>query len=293
MKSRLPLVLVAAVILIAALFIAFKPGSPIPSLGHSSLTNTLGTKNASSGSQSTGSTSRSGAQRASADWRQKTLTKDELAAHPKYWMLAYSEEDKAWLERFNYPTMEEEARLEQSSVETLRSLAEAGDTRARTHLGVKLASKAMTSSDPNVFRDASLQIHQALVEGGPYEAARTSAFFVELGNNRRSFGDLNEAQVKGLQKELLFNYEIARGLSEAYQDAPAVRYFNPQRDIGRWFGLPKEDEMTFDYAMKRLSNMNRSRTNIGLAPMNFERRPPPPGSTGILDIQRSNMVFER
>jgi len=226
-------------------------------------------------------------------WRQLTLTKSALEANPKFWMLAYSVQDMAWLDRFGYPTLAEEVQLENASSENLRVMADAGDLRARVHLGLRFAELAMKNGDPKTFETARLEISQALIEGGPYEAAKTATFFADLAKNRKLLGELGPTQLKGLQNDLLQYYEMARGLSAAYGDFAAVRAFNAQYDIGPLFGLPPEQPSSFQASMSQLANMNKARIQHGLPPMIFEQRPRPPGPPDILVFQSSNMVYAR
>jgi hypothetical protein len=226
-------------------------------------------------------------------WNKMTISKAELEAQPNFWMFAYSESDKVWLEQHGYPTMDQEARLGQAGTESLRALADAGDLNASVHVGVRYAQAAIDGSGSNAFPLAKSYLTRAVVEGGPYQSAKTVAFFAELAKNKQALGALDTARLKGLQDDLLPVYELARGVSEAYGDAPAVRAFNSQRDIGLIFGLPATAPVPFDYAMRRLSLMNRDRERRGLPPYNFIQRPSPPGSTDILSIELTNTVYSR
>ena len=232
--------------------------------------------------------------RADKPWRQLTLTKAELEAHPKIWMLAYSEQDAAWLERFGYPTMDEELGFEQAPIDRLRMLADAGDQRARINLGLKLAESAMKSGDAGAFQMARLEIGRALVEGGPYQAAKTTSFFVALAKGVKQTGELDIATRQGLQNDLLPYYELARGLSSAVGDFAAIHSFNGARDIGPYFGLPSQAPVSFDVALGRLAYLNRARARSGLAPYSLELRPSPlVGPPDILSFQASNTVLVR
>jgi len=256
------------------------------------LQNTAGTRNTNNNSLAIVRTTKQTGN-SLAPWRQLTLTKSELESNPKFWMLAYSAQDMAWLDRFGYPTLAEEAQLEKASAEDLRAMAEAGDLRARVHLGLRFAESAMKNGDPKTFETARLEISQALITGGPYEAAKTATFFVDLANNRKLLGELGPTQLKGLQNDLLQYYEMARGLSAAYGDFAAVRAFNAQYDIGPLFGLPPEQPSSFQASMSQLANMNKARINQGLLAMSFEQRPSPTGPPGILNFQPSNTVYAR
>jgi hypothetical protein len=222
-----------------------------------------------------------------------TLSKPEMEAHPKFWMLAYSEHDIGWLAHFGYPTLEEESRLNQATIEQLSALAEAGNLNAKVHLGVRLAMPALMSNDPRPMLHATTMIQQSLIEGGPYQAAKTAEFFVNLAKNRRALGDLNDEQRTALQKELLPLYELARGLSSMYGDFAAVRNFNAYRNLDVVFGLPANPPMPFDVAMARFSNMNKARVQRGLEPYQVIPRPSPPGPPDVLSFQETNTVFVR
>jgi hypothetical protein len=225
-------------------------------------------------------------------WRQVSLSKAELEAHPKYWMLGYSEDDMAWLNQHGYPSLEEEARLSQSSIEQLKALTESGNANASAHLGVRLADRAMKSGNATDARLAYAYLSQSLIAGGPYQAAKISEFFVELGKNRSALGELTAEQMKTLQTEWLPLYETARGLSVVHGDFAAVRMFNRSRDLSPVFGLPSSTTSIED-AMSRLANMNRARAGIGLAPYDLRTRPAPPGQPDILSFQPTNTVYIR
>jgi hypothetical protein len=228
-----------------------------------------------------------------AQYKQVTFSKSELEAHPKFWMLGYSEQDVNWLNRFGYPTLDEEATLSQASTEQLSALAKAGDLNAKIHLGVRFARHAVMSGEAHARLLATSMIEQSLIEGGPYQAAKTSDFFVNLLKNSRSLGELNENQRAILQKELLPLYELAKGISSMYGDYAAIREFNAYRNIDTRLGLPESKPMSFEFAMARLANMNKERVRRGLAPYDVVQRPTPVGSPDILSFQAANTVFVR
>ncbi len=225
--------------------------------------------------------------------KQVTFSKSELEANPKFWMLAYSEQDIGWLSRYGYPTLEEESKLDQATSEQLRAMAEAGNLNAHVHLGVRLAQSALMSNDAKSLRQAAYMIEQPLISGGPYQAAKTAEFFVNLAKNRRLLGDLSEEQRTALQNDLLPKYELAKGISAMYGDFAAVRLFNEYRDVGIRFGLPASEPIQFEFAMARLANMNEARVRRGLQPYEMIRRPTPPGQPDILSFQAANTVFVR
>lgn len=108
--------------------------------------------------------------------KQVTFSKAELEANPKFWMLAYSEQDVAWLARFGYPTLEEESKLSQATIEQLSALAEAGNLNAKIHLGLRNAHLSLISGDSKSLTLAAVMVCQSLIEGGPYQAAKTADF---------------------------------------------------------------------------------------------------------------------
>lgn len=225
--------------------------------------------------------------------KQVTLSKSELEARPKFWMLAYSEQDIGWLARFGYPTLEEESQLSQATIEQLGALAEAGNLNAKVHLGVRLAQPALMSNDAKSLQQSASMLRQSMIEGGPYQAAKTAEFFVNFAKNRRSLGELNEDQLTALQTKLLPLYNMAKGISAMYGDFAAVRAVNEYRDVGVLFGLPESEPTQFEFAMARLANMNKARVLYGLEPYNAVQRPTPPGAPDILSFQVTNTVFVR
>jgi hypothetical protein len=226
--------------------------------------------------------------------KQVTFSKSELEANPKFWMLAYSEQDIGWLTRFGYPTLEEESKLSQATTEQLNALAEAGNLNAKVHLGIRLAQPALMSNDTKSLRQAAYMIEQSLTEGGPYQAAKTAEFFVNLAKNRRSLGELSDDQRAALQNELLPLYERAKGISAMFGDFAAARAVNEYRDVGIMFGLPASQPMQFEFAMARVANLNNARARRGLAPYELITRPSPPySSSEILSFQGTNTVFVR
>jgi hypothetical protein len=142
-------------------------------------------------------------------------------------------------------------------------------------------------------QQATSAIEQSLIEGGPYQAAKTAEFFVNFAKNSRALGDLNEDQRTALQSKLLPLYEMAKGISSMYGDYAAVRGFNGYLNIETRFGLPEVQPMRFEFAMARLANMNKERVRRGLQPYDVVQRPTPPGSPNILSVQATNTVFVR
>ena len=224
-------------------------------------------------------------------WRQITMTEAELRAFPNYWMLAYSERDMAWLSRHGYPTLEEEAMLSKASIEHLKALADSGDLNARIHLGLRHSKNAMSSGDAAEFRAARRELDRALIEGGPYQSAKTIAFFAELADDRPSYGELSAATLKEMGTHLLPYHEIARGLVSLFGDIAAERVGNgASYDLGRAFGLPAQAPIPFELAMRRFANINASRTQRGLPPFSLEQRPSAPGA---FQFHAINVVYSR
>ena len=225
------------------------------------------------------------------EWRQTTMTKAELQAFPNYWMLAYSESDIAWLSRHGYPSIEEEAMLSKTSIENLKALADGGDLNARIHLGLRHSKNAITSGDPAEFRAARQELDRALIEGGPYQSAKTVAFFAELANDPRSYGEMSATTLKEMETHLFQYHEIARGLSSLFGDSVAERVGNgASSDLGRVFGLPPKPSMSFELAMRQFSNINASRMQRGLPPFSLEQRPSQPGG---FQFNANNVVYSR
>jgi hypothetical protein len=225
-------------------------------------------------------------------WRQLTVTKAELAAHPNYWMLAYSESDMAWLDRHGYPSLEEEAMLSQATIEALQARVQAGDLNAGIHLALRFAKNALTSGDPRQFVAARREFDRALIEGGPYQSAKTVAFFTELANSQSGYGALDAATLKGLENDLLTFYTMARGLSAAFGDFGAMQVGNGpfSHDVGRVFGLPPANsDISLEVAMRRFSNINTSRMRRGLPPFDLTQRPGDPG----LGLNATYTVYSR
>jgi hypothetical protein len=224
-------------------------------------------------------------------WRQITMTKAELQTSPKYWMLAYSESDMAWLDRHGYPSLEEEEKLSKTSIENLKALADSGDLNARIHLGLRHSKNAMTSGDAAEFRAARRELDRALVEGGPYQSAKTLAFFAELANDRRSYGELNATTLKEMEANLLPFHEIARGLSSLFGDTAAEFMGNgTPYNFRSVFGLPVQQPISFEMAMRMFSNINASRVQRGLPQFPLEQRPSPPSGFQFNGI---NVVYSR
>jgi hypothetical protein len=211
-------------------------------------------------------------------WREKTLTSAELKVHPRFWMLAYSEADKAWLEQYGYPTLEQEEKLSAASLQELRDLTAAGNLNARVNLGVRHAQAAMEKGDEKSFLLAMASLGGSIVEGGPYQAAKTMAFFSELSKNRASFGELDSEKLKGLQEKLLQTYDLARGISRAHGDFMAYQLGRDYNDDVRTrFNLaPIQKEYTFESAMDIMAKLNNTRQARGIPPYTFTLRPERP-----------------
>jgi hypothetical protein len=225
-------------------------------------------------------------------WREVTLSKAELESHPHYWMLAYSAADKVWLERFGYPTLEEEKMLSEASVETLLKLTEAGDRNARTHLALRKMQIALRDGDEQSRFHARGLFNTVLIEGGPYQAAKIVDFFAGLRKNPEIPRDMDAQRLSWLQNDFLQHYEFASGLSNAYGDAAAARRANGL-SVESQFRLPAREPQDFVNAMRGLGNVNRTREARGLGPYEFIQRPEPPGSRTFLVPQESNTVYVR
>jgi hypothetical protein len=226
-------------------------------------------------------------------WKQVVFSKAELEANPKFWMLGYSEQDIGWLNQFGYPTLEEEAQLSAATANELSDLARVGNLNAKVHLGVRLAQRAVVSGNVKEFGMAARLIEQSLIEGGPYQAAKTVDSFVELSKQGRSISGLPNDQRNEFQKELLPLLELAKGISAMYGDYAAIRALNANRNIESSFGLPMATPLQFEFAMSRFANMNKERVRRGLAPYDIVPRPSPPGPPDILSFQETNTLFVR
>jgi hypothetical protein len=224
-------------------------------------------------------------------WRQITMSKEELKAFRNYWMLAYSENDMAWLDRHGYPSLEEEEKLSKASIEQLKALADSGDLNARVHLGLRHSKNAITSGDAAEFRAARRELSRALIEGGSYQSAKTVAFFEELANDRRSFGELSPATLKEIETHIIPFHQIARGMVALYGDKVAERVGNgASYDLSRAFGLPTQPLISFELAMRSFSNINASRMQQGLPQFTLEQRPSQPGA---FEFHTTNVVYSR
>jgi hypothetical protein len=227
----------------------------------------------------------------STQWRKMQMTKEELQAFRNYWMLAYSESDMAWLDRHGYPSLEEEEKLSKASIEQLKALAAGGDLNAGIHLGLRHSKSALMSGDAAEFRAARRELSRALIEGGPYQSAKTVAFFAELANDRRSYGDLSATTLKELETQLIPYHQIARGMVSLYGDTAAERVGNgASRDLERVFGLPAQNQMSFEMAMRMFSNINATRMQSGLPAFPLEQRPSSPGT---FQFHANNVVYSR
>jgi hypothetical protein len=225
-------------------------------------------------------------------WRELTLSKAELESHPQYWMLAYSAADKVWLERFGYPTLEEEKMLNEASLETLQKLTAAGDRNARTHLTLRKMQTALRDGDEQSRFEARGLFNTVLIEGGPYQAAKIVDFFAGLRKNPEMPRDMDEQRLSWLKNDFLQHYELANGLSNAYGDYAAARRGNGM-SLESQFRLPAREPQDFVNAMRSLGNINRIREQRGLGPYEFIQRPAPPGQPMFLDPQVSNTVHVR
>lgn len=233
-------------------------------------------------------------QRKATALRPISLTKADLEMHPKLWMLAFSEQDAAWLAAFGYPSMNEEATYDNATVEQLRALVDSGDQRARINLGLKMAETGLKAKDATAVQKAGIEIGRALVEGGPYEAAKAGASLSAFSKAARDLGDIDSATKQAVQDSLVPYYELARGLSGAYGDYAATRLFNSAPGIGHYFGIPATAANSNGTPMANLGYLNRARIRAGLTPYTFDPRPAPPNGSGdVLRIESTNNVYIR
>jgi hypothetical protein len=301
LSTRKGIVILALGACIAAVLIWSRSTSPPPPTPPSPPSpNRDGVKSAVSGVRSAGSTpvltqnsqgyQSKGVGILGGQRRQITMSKAELQGYKNYWMLAYSESDRAWLDRQGYPTIEEEEMLSKTSMENLKALAAGGNLNAAIHLGLRHSKNAMRSGDPTEFQAAQRELARALIEGGPYHSAKTVAFFAELANDRESYGQLSPATLKEMDKYLISYHQMARGMVELYGDAAAERAGKASYDFGRIFGLPEQPLIPFETAMRTFSNMNDSRVQRGLPAFSLERRPSAPGA---FEFRENNVVYTR
>lgn len=227
----------------------------------------------------------------SSPWRQVNMSKAELQSFPNYWMLAYSENDMAWLERHGYPSLQEEEKMSKSSLEQLKALAESGDLNATIHLGLRYSKNALTSGDAAEFLNARRELDRALIQGGPYHSAKTVAFFAAIANDRNSYGHLSASTLKEMERHIIPYHQIARGMVSLYGDSAAERVGNDgSYDLGRAFGLHAQTPMSFEMAMRMFSNINASRMQSGLPAFTLDRRPSAPG---VFQFYENNAVYVR
>ena len=211
-------------------------------------------------------------------WSEKILSRAEIKAHSRFWMLAYTEAEKTWLDQYGYPSLDQEAKLSAASLEELVTLTMSGDLNAKVHLGIRYSLIALGNGDEVAFRQGMGNLMGAIIDGGPYQAAKTMAFFAEISKNRATFGELNAAQKKGLEERLLQTYDLARGISIAHGDYAAYQLGRDVSDDPRIkFDLPpQKKDATFESAMDTLSKLNATRNTRGLPPFSFIPRPPKP-----------------
>ena len=209
-------------------------------------------------------------------WTENVLSRAEIKAHPRFWMLAYTEAEKAWLDQYGYPSLEQEAKLSAASLEELVTLMMSGDLNAKVHLGVRYFLIALENGDDVAFRQGMGNLMGSIINGGPYQAAKIMAFFADISKNRVAFGEFHAARKKGLEERLLQTYDLARGISIAHGDYAAYQLGRDVSDDVRVrFDLPpQKKDATFESAMGTLSKLNATRSTRGLPPFSFIPRPP-------------------
>jgi hypothetical protein len=239
----------------------------VSSSGVISETRASASKNGTTSSQGTAAT-----------WVEKVVSRAEIKAHPRFWMLAYTPAEKAWLDQYGYPSLAHEAKLSAASLEELHTLWRSGDPNAQVHLGVRYAQTAMQSGNDADFSQGMGFMMGSIIEGGPYQAAKVMSFFAEMSKNHAAYGELEASRKKGLEERLLQTYDLARGISIAHGDYAAYQLGRDVSDNVRTkFNLaPQVKDATFESAMDRLSKLNETRNTNGLPSFSFNRRPPKP-----------------
>ncbi len=216
--------------------------------------------------------------------RKVMMSQTEIAAHPRFWMLGYSEADVDWLNRLGYPTLVQEEMLTAATEAQLVEMAKAGDLNAHAHYGLRIAKRALLSDDAKLMEFASQSLYKSLAEGNPYHAAKVALFGAEVAKERQTLGEMNPQKLKLLQTDLLPICELAIGLSALYNDMPAYKGFNQHSDLRAWFKLPPLPPTTFQAAMNSFSYINNSRMQAGLPQYPLEQRPRPPMGGGTTAV---------
>jgi hypothetical protein len=207
--------------------------------------------------------------------KQYSLSKDQVMNDPKAWMLAYSKQDVAWLAQYNYPTLEEEAKLEAASDEALLALVVAGDSRARTHYGLRLLNKAISGKDVNAAEGAYGTLSQAIATGGPYEAAKIIHHFYQHAVATRELEPADEQSI-AVYRKVYQAYTSATLLSAAFDDTTVLPLTNSLAMVNVLNRHSMDDHhknTAMRSVMLHFSNLNSERIAAKLPPFSIVPRP--------------------
>ena len=193
----------------------------------------------------------------------------------RWWLYANTEEDAQWLDRYGFPTPEEEERLVAASDAELSELVALGDQNAKAHLVVRAAKLAVMSGVDLDVRKSSFNLNLLVDIGGPYQA-----FMVMQGVQEMlyAYDRLPKSQQTEAQRRAIEDFSYAQMSADALGTAYGDKNFFIARNTWRPRGgytqefQPKK-ELSATEATQRIAFIARTRYEGGLPPLTIVPRP--------------------
>jgi len=212
-------------------------------------------------------------------------------SNPRWRLYAKSAEEARWLDQYGYPTPAEEAKLEASSTEALKAMAEGGDLNAMAHYGIRWANAATVSKNPRDAIVAGAFLYDLIKDGGPYQATVVRNGINQIAEAYQSLPESEQTpeRFKALAP-LIYPQQVGWLVGELYDDVQTNN-----RNVDYTSRLDIAERYPQLESLYKISE----RTLIGLIQSSIQRRqyrglPPPVITLRPNDFTVStNTVYER
>lgn len=216
-----------------------------------------------------------------------------LTSTAGWWLYAYSDEEAAWLDKHAYPTPAEDQWLRSSSQQELKQLMELGDKNARAWLAAKaMKNKFSGTPEKNTGFDANMEIKE-LELANPYQSIIIAETYMDLraAYLEKPVNQRTEQETKtlgSLSQVAEYAWLIANLLGDTAIEAISKH--------GKWgeFALTNGNHtrspLKADVFIPIIFSMQQKRSQAGMPPLDFEKRPTPLYSKNLV---KPTQVFER
>jgi hypothetical protein len=200
----------------------------------------------------------------------------KLLGTRKAYLLAYSADDAAWLDKFGYPTPVQEAQLNAMSLEDLTALAAQGDKNATTHVLARRIEGALKSGDLRAAQLAADSVEREFLYEHPYAASR---LLIAYENTVRAYRNLPASEQTEDTKRIMKRYAEAYEYTAAFAELHDGNYkprkvYDPQL-MGGFLASENRSVTASEFNMN-ISALSEQRMSKGLPPVMVIPRPTPP-----------------